>query len=140
MRYCDFILNTSEVNVKRKIVSYLLISLLLFSIGCHSTGMLTKEDLKAKPEQGDITVVTKTGSEYKFLNNNYHIQNDTLTGFGSRTLGSFDEPFQGSIPFTDITSFKTERFNVVGTSLVILVPLAIIGGALLALAAGLANP
>jgi len=102
--------------------------------------MITKRELIAKPEQVDITVVTKDSSEYKFLKDNYRIQNDTLIGFGLQTIRGNDAHFHGSISIMDITSLKTEKFDVVGTSLAIGLPVVLVGALLLVLSAGLANP
>jgi hypothetical protein len=102
--------------MKRKIISCLLIFSLLFSVGCYSTDLITKEEFKAKVKQDDITLFMKNSLEYKFLKDNYSIQGDTLSGFGVRkwSWGS-DIVLDASLPFTDITSIEARQFNLTRT-------------------------
>jgi hypothetical protein len=123
-----------EINMKRKVVSCVLVASLLFSIGCYSTEVVTKEEFKAKDEQVDITVYTKDSLEYKFSKGQYRIQGDTLSAWSrvltivpSSTLLSFQErvallesggrisptrdSIVASIALADITSIKTEEFD-----------------------------
>ena len=106
--------------MKKKIISWALVGFLMCSLGCYSNQTMTKEGLdantreglKAECEQADITVFTKDSSEYKFLKGNYRIQSDTLTGFGFQTIDGTDGRFHGSLSFADITSLRTEKFNL----------------------------
>lgn len=111
-------MNKGEVNVKRKIVSCVLVSSLLFSIGCYSPGVVTKEELKAKAERIDITVFTKDSTEYKFLKDNYRIQGDTLSGFGVRRRNmSSDIVLDASLSLSDVNSIETKKFDLMRTML-----------------------
>jgi hypothetical protein len=113
----SFMSNKREVNMKRKIVSCVLVASLLFSIGCYSPGMISKEEAKAK--QGDITVFTKDSSEYKFLKENYRIRGDTLTGFGVRKWNmSSDIVLDASLSFAEIDSIEAKEFDATKTTLV----------------------
>ena len=99
----------------------------------------TNEEVKAKCEHLDIAVFTKDSLEYKFLKDNYRIQNDTLTGFGVQTIGGTERRFQGSISFADITSVKTEEFDLTGTIVALGLPVLLICGLLLAMASELSR-
>lgn len=104
--------------MKRKVVAYVLVASLLFSIGCYSTGMVTKDEFKAKVEKDDITVFTKGYLEYKFLKENYRIRGDTLTGFGIRKWNmSSDIVLDASLSFADIDSIGTKEFDATKTTL-----------------------
>jgi hypothetical protein len=99
--------------MKRKIVPWFLVASLLFYIGCYNTEMVSKEGLKARVEQYNITVSTKDSLEYKFLKDNYRVQGDTLTGFGVRKSNNFsDIVLDASLPFADITSIETKEFSL----------------------------
>ena len=133
--------------MKKKIISCLLVASFSFSIGCYNTQTITREQLqantreevKAKWEQLDIAVFTKDSLEYKFLKDNYRIKNDTLTGFGVQTIGATERRFQGSISLADITSLKTEEFDLMGTIVAIGLPVSLICGLLLAMASELSR-
>jgi hypothetical protein len=104
--------NLVEGTVKRKIVSCVLVASLSFYIGCYSTEMVSKDELKAKVEQLDITIFTKDSLEYKFSKENYRIQGDTLSGYGIRRWNvSTDVIFDASLPFADIDSIETREFD-----------------------------
>ena len=118
---CPFTINKSEVNMRNPFLC--LVVLLLFFIGCYNTRLVTKEELKAKAKQVDITVWAKDSLEFKFLKDNYSIQGDTLTGIGVQAIGGNDERFHGSISFADITSFKMKEFNIVTTIVAIGLPI-----------------
>jgi hypothetical protein len=122
--------------MKNNIISCVLVASLSFSIGCYNTQTITreqlteptKEELKAKTAQVDITVCTSDSLEYKFLKDSYRIQADTLTGFGVQTIGGTDRRFQGSISFADISSLKTEEFDLTGTIIAIGLPVGLVVG------------
>jgi hypothetical protein len=98
--------------MKRKIVSWLLVGSLSLYIGCYNTEMVSKEGLKPRVEQYDITVSTKDSLEYIFLKDNYRVQGDTLTGFGVRRSNRrSDIVLDASLPFADITSIETKEFS-----------------------------
>ena len=128
--------------MKKKIISCVLVSSLLSSIGCYNTQTITREQfqattmerLSAESEQFDITICTIDSLEYKFLKDNYRIQGDTLTGFGVQTMGGTERRFQGSIAFADITSVKTEEFSLAKTIIAAALPFVAFGGFILFLA------
>jgi len=119
--------------VKRRIVPCVLVASLLFSIGCYNTEMVTKEGLKARAEQVDITVFTSDSLEYKFLKTDYSIQGDTVSGFGIRRRNTVATVvLDASLPLASITSIETRELDptktillcggvVVGVALIILI-------------------
>jgi hypothetical protein len=113
--------------MKRKIVSSVLVFSLLFSMGCYSSEVITKEDLKAKVKKVDITVFMKNSVEYKFFKDDYRIQGDTLIGFGTHTSTGNGASFYGSISFKDITSIETPEFSLTLTLVAIGLPFGIVG-------------
>ncbi len=124
--------------MKRKVVSCVLVSSLLFSIGCYSTRTVTKEELKARNEQVDITVWTKDSLEYRFSKKHYRIQGDTLTGFGVQ-VRSNTSPRDSVVIFialADVTSLKTEELDLGGTIIVIGLPVGLVVVLLIAITTG----
>ena len=106
--------------METKVISYVLVASLLFSVGCYSTGIVTKEELKAKPEQDDITVYTKDSLEYRFHQGNYHIQADTMSGFQVSWMGpdTFVRDSTATlIGLSDITSIERREYNHLKTIL-----------------------
>ena len=102
----------------RKIVSCVLVASLSLYIGCYSTEMVSKDELKAKTEQVDITVVTKDFLEYKFSQKNYRIQGDTLSGYGIRKGNmSAGIALDARLSFADMTSIESTEFSLVRTIL-----------------------
>jgi hypothetical protein len=114
--------------MKKKIIPCLLVVSLSFYIGCYSTEMVTKDELKTQVEQVDITVFTKDSVEYKFVKGNYRVQGDSLVGFGVQKMGYIDVPFHGSIALADITSIETGGFSV-GKTVLLGVGLIVVVGA-----------
>ena len=90
----------------------MLLASLSFYIGCYSTEMVSKDTLKAKVEQVDITVFMKDSLVYKFSKENYRIQGDTLSGYGIRQRNlSTDVVFAASLPFAEIDSIETRNVD-----------------------------
>jgi hypothetical protein len=130
--FCDGLHNLVEVSVKRKVVSCVLVASLSFSIGCYGTGTVTKDELKAKDEQVDITVFTKDSLEYRFSKENYHIHGDTLTGIGVQLIGDgrTEGRFDGSISFADIASIEMSELSIGKTILLSVGIIGVVGGGL----------
>jgi hypothetical protein len=131
--------------MKMKIISCVLVSSILFSIGCYNTQTITREQLQAtakerlNAEQLDVTVIMKDSLEYRFVKDNYRIQGDTLTGFGVQTIGDSERSFQGSIAFADITSLRTTEFSLAKTIIAASLPFAAFGVFVLILASSLSG-
>ena len=106
--------------MESKIISCVLVASLLFSVGCYGTGIVSKDELKAKPKQVDITVYTKDSLEYRFSQGTYHILADTLSGSGVRLSASRSDSVVASIALADISSIETSEFSYVKTFLLIL--------------------
>jgi hypothetical protein len=125
-----------EVAVNRRFISCVLLASFSLLNGCYSTGTITKEELKARVEQVDITIYTKDSLEYHFSEGNYRIQDDTLSGVGVEvsTDTSENDSVRASIPFSDITSVDVEDFDLTGTMIVYVLSV----GAFVALLAGAA--
>jgi hypothetical protein len=133
------------VNIKT-LICLLLVSLSI-SVGCYNNQTITREelnpakkdDLKAEFEHRGITVLTKDSLEYKFSKGNYRVQGDTLVGIGVQTIGGDDKPFQGQIPFADITSLTTEEFDLTATIIAIGLPAGLVVGLFVAWANAMSN-
>ena len=115
--------------MKRKIVYFVLIASLSFSIGCHSTTPIMKEELNATVEQ-DITVTTKDSLQYRFYNGDYSVQGDSLSGTGIQMIDGrlTYMRFHGSLPLSEITTLTAEKFSAGKTTAAILIPLAVAVG------------
>jgi hypothetical protein len=107
-----------EVTLKRKIVSCVIVASLSFYLGCYSTEMVSKDEIKARIDHVDITICTKDSLAYKFSKENYRIEGDTLSGYGIRTSNrSSDIVLDASLSFADITSIETREFSLIRTIL-----------------------
>ena len=104
--------------MKRKIVSCLLLASFSYYVGCYSTEVASKDELKEKVEQVDITIFTKDSLEYKFSKDNYRIRGDTLSGYGIRRGNvSTEVVLDARISFANIDSIETQELNLPHTIL-----------------------
>ena len=122
--------------MKRGIVSCVLVASLCFNLGCTSTEMVSKDELKATADQIDITVYTDEALKYEFPKGYYRIQGDTLMGVVSKSRNLFSEIRSDStatitISFSDITSIETEKFNLSMTIVAIAIPVGLVVAATL---------
>lgn len=120
-------------------VSCMFLASLSLYTGCYNNETITrggltppkKAALIAEGEHLDIKVFTGDDREYKFLKGNYRIQEDTLKGFGVVTVNGEEKPFQGFIPFGNVTQLETEEFSVTKTVIAIAIPVGLMVGLLL---------
>jgi len=99
--------------MERKIVSCALCSLLLVSAGCFSTAVVTMKELETTSHKADVTLFMKDSAEYKFLQGNYHVQGDSISGFGLQTRGpNSDIVLNASLSFGDVRSMEAKQFNL----------------------------
>ena len=120
--------------MESKIISCVLVASLLFSVGCYSTGIVTKEELKAKPKPVDIVVCTKDSLTYRFSKEQYHIQGDTLSGSGIQIRANtvVGDSVDVSLSLADIVSIEAREYRSGRTALlglaiglVVLIPLIV---------------
>jgi len=92
----------------RKIfISFLLIALINFLVGCYSSEFVTAgeyEQVEEEDKPDDIRVITKDSQEYHFSESNFYIENDTLYG----KVGVKELPFEGKFAFGEIESIQWE--------------------------------
>jgi hypothetical protein len=97
--------------MKMKTVSYVFVAPLLFTIACYNTGMVTKEELKARDEPPDITVRTRDSLTYRFSKEHYSILGDTLSGSGVRLSAGIPDSVVASIALANISSIEATEFD-----------------------------
>jgi hypothetical protein len=109
-----------ELVMKTKIIRCLLVASMLFYVGCYNTEVVTKEQLKATSTY-DINVIMKDSLEYKFLNNNYSIHGDSLSGVGVQMIDGrpTEKHFNGSLSLSEIAQIKVDKFNPRETILIV---------------------
>jgi hypothetical protein len=110
--------------LKTHVVSSVLLFSLAFYVGCYTIGPITKEELKARVHQVDITVYTHTSLTYDFSGGYYRIRGDTLSGVVPVRRDLFSEARYDNgrtidILFSDIKSIETETFDLVTTLLIV---------------------
>jgi hypothetical protein len=111
-RFCDLL----EDRVKRKIVSLLLVATHSFYIGCYSTEVVSREELKTRVDQVDIGIFTRDSLKYEFAKGNYRVQGDTVSGYGIQWSNmSAAVVSNASLPFAVIDSVETRELNLART-------------------------
>ena len=84
------------------------------------------QKIEAESGKADEIYLTKNDStKYHFMKNDYYIENDTLYGKGKFLPIEKDQPFEGSIAFTEVESIKIETYDTM-LSILGITPLAII--------------
>jgi hypothetical protein len=102
-----------------RFISRLLAFSLLVYCGCHTTGIMSRDGLRSGDNGADITVFARDSLQYRFSGENYHVQGDTLTGYGMRIHHAVtDVVFQASLPLADVDSVETKRFDLTTTVMV----------------------
>jgi hypothetical protein len=98
----------------------LIVASISFYVGCYNTEVVTKDQLKAAFNY-DIDVIMKDSLEYRFLNNNYSIHDDSLSGVGVQMIDGrpAENYFKGSMSLSEIAQVKADKFNVKETVFII---------------------
>lgn len=114
-------------NMKKKIISCVLLASVSFYIGCYNNQTITSaelktmsnEELKAKVKNLDLTVGTKDSAEYKFTRENFRIHGDTLSGFDVQswkehmTTAEYNELVEKHPTLTAISAHSSAHDTVV---------------------------
>jgi len=90
-------------------ISFLLLALINFLLGCYSSEFVTAGEYKQVEEEDkpdDIRVITKDSQEYHFSDSNFYVENDTLYGKEILYLSKEELPFDERIAFEEIESIK----------------------------------
>ncbi len=99
----------------KKILTYILLFSLLHLVSCYSKPIVYPIDsqwLKEESRKADeITIYLMSGDKYKFATGYYHIKNDTITGEGFAITNEIEEPYQGSIPLSQIKSIHFDEWD-----------------------------
>jgi hypothetical protein len=111
---------------KRLIASFLLPLLFIYLTGCYSMYEFPKEDLNKQVQDSDLHVMTNDGKSFLFRAYTFHIKYDTLYGNLVNKLNQNQTPTEIKIPLKDISTWKTEKINVVNTTILILVFVVVI--------------
>jgi hypothetical protein len=85
-----------------------------------------KEDLNKQVQDSDLHVMTNDGKSFLFRAYTFHIKYDTLYGNLVNKLNQNQTPTEIKIPLKDISTWKTEKINVVNTTILILVFVVVI--------------
>ena len=94
--------------------------------------------MQGKEKADEILITTKDSQKYKFSNQNFYVENDTIYGKGKLLLEEGDKPVETKIALSDIVFLETESFDLGNTCLWsggIFFGIVIIAG-IIALAAG----
>ncbi len=104
----------------RKIfISFLLIALINFLLGCYSAESITVLEYKQVEEEDkpdDIRVITKDSQEYHFSESNFYVEDDTLYG----KVDISEQLLDRKIALSDIESIQFEYLNGGTTALLVL--------------------
>ena len=112
----------------KRIMTFALIQALLVNLGCYSTQTITSRELEAQLDRPDISVSTNHGQQYRFREDNYIIQGDSLRGFGIHETNDRSKAFHGYIALANIASVKVEKFDIGLTIIAIGLPIGIVVG------------
>jgi hypothetical protein len=112
-----------EDDMYKKLISSLLVVALLNLVGCYSTEIVSPNEYKEYVERGDIPseilVRLINFKEYRFATGGYVFKEDSLYGKGFELVNDSYQPFEGSIPFSQIESIQYEESNTVATYLLL---------------------
>ena len=100
-------------------ISFLLIALINFLLGCYSAESITVLEYKQVEEEDkpdDIRVITKDSQEYHFSESNFYVEDDTLYG----KVDISEQLLDRKIALSDIESIQFEYLNGVTTTLLVL--------------------
>ncbi len=121
---------------KRFIVTVLIPALLIQLYGCYSMQDISKDEMAAFKEGGDLIVRTKDSTIYFFEESNYYISNDSLYGRGYAKFSDvpdFKILNKSAIALTSIKTIQQEDLNLITTGLLIGGILAVVIAVLLIL-------
>jgi hypothetical protein len=97
----------------KKIVTYLLLFSFLHFVGCYSTDIVAPNQYKKYIEKGEIPseilVRLYNLKEYSFAPWSYIIKEDSLYGEGFELVNDSYQPFEGTIPLSQIQSIQFEK-------------------------------
>ena len=123
----------------KKIVTYLLLFSFLHFVGCYSTDIVAPNQYKKYIEKGElpseILVRLYNLKEYRFAAWEYVIKEDLLYGEGFELVNDSFQPFEGTIPLSQIQSIQFEKKDSKKTNQLVL---AICGVAIIGILLGLA--
>lgn len=92
---------------------------LLTISACYSVREMTVEALRDEPQSGQITVVLRSGTTFRFGADQYRIINDSIQGNGLRIFGDRQERFTGSLAVSDIEVVESRQLDGVRTGLLV---------------------
>jgi len=97
------------------LISFLLVALINFLVGCYSFESVTVPEYKQVEEKegkpNEIYVKTKDYREYHFSDSNFYIENDTLYGRAILLLGEEGLPYESEFAFSEIKTIQTENYG-----------------------------
>jgi len=97
----------------KKIVTYLLLFSFLHFVGCYSTDIVAPNQYKKYIEKGElpseILVRLYNLKEYRFAAWEYVIKEDLLYGEGFELVNDSFQPFEGTIPLSQIQLIQYEK-------------------------------
>jgi len=97
---------------KKILISFLLVALINFLVGCYSSALVTVPEYNQIEEESkpdEIKVTAKDFKEYHFSNSNFYVHNDTL--YGKEKFLRKGESFEGKFAFWEIESIQLEDFS-----------------------------
>jgi hypothetical protein len=97
---------------KKIFISFLLLALMNFLVGCYSSESITVteyDQMEEEDKPDEIKVIAKDFKEYHFSNSNFYVHNDTL--YGKEKFLSKGLPFEGKFAFWEIESIQLEDFS-----------------------------
>ncbi|MFC2093988.1 hypothetical protein ACFLSH_00025 [Bacteroidota bacterium] len=96
-------------------ISFLLLALINFLVGCYSFESVTVPEYKQvegkKDKTDEIYIKTKDSEEYRFTKSNSYIENDTLYVNGISLLSFAGLPYEGNFSLGEIKSIQLENFG-----------------------------
>ena len=110
---------TIPINLKYIITGFLILAFINLITGCYSFRSSTISEYnhfeKQEGKPKEIYVKTKGNQWYHFTNSNYHIETDTLYGWGRMLQDSWEDPSFKKIAISNIKSLGIEKKDMVRT-------------------------
>ena len=119
----------------KKILIYLILFSFLHLAGCYSTEIVSPNQYKeyefSDGNSSYILVKMNNLKEYRFAKGKYSIKADSLYGNGFERVNDNYQPFNGTIPISQIESIQYEEKN---TAVTILLVAGIVAGVVIIIA------
>jgi hypothetical protein len=107
--------NKSEVEMPRKIITYIVFFAFLNLVRCYSYQAVTYEEFEnTNPDDiksEDIYIITKDSTKYHSSWWTFSVNDDSVLVKGSKFVGKQEAPFKGKIAVSEIETIEVDKYD-----------------------------